>query len=120
MARRSGIRPVPIIASLAGYLITIQWSNGQEVAWLVLPAARWLNLCPETIATLPTEKLAGALNLPRAGNLRIGAIDLILEDMGVVPPPIVHLVTGLVKHMPHICVEGSTPLPKRRTPCPVV
>jgi len=53
-------------------------------------------------ATVPREMLTGAFNLPRAGCLRIGAIDLIPEDTGVVPPPIVHLVAGFVKHLPHI------------------
>ena len=51
-ARRAGIRPVLIIIILLDYLIPIQWSNGQEVAWFVLPAAWRLNLCPEIIATI--------------------------------------------------------------------
>jgi len=101
-AQPSGIGPVLIIIIFVDYLIPIQWSNGQEVAWLVLPAAWWLNLCPEIIATLPRETLAGAFNLSRAGCLRIGAIDLIPEGTGVVPPPIVHLIAGFVKHLPHI------------------
>jgi hypothetical protein len=102
-ARRSGIHSVLIIIIiLFDYLIPIQWSNGQEVAWLVLPAAWWLNLCHEIIATVPRETLAGAFNLPQAGCLRFAAIDLIPEGMGVVPPPIVHLVAGFVKHLPHM------------------
>jgi len=101
-AWRSGIRPVLIIIMLVNHLIPIQWSNGQEVAWLVLPAAGWLNLCPEIIATIPREMLTGVFNLPQAGYLRIGGIDLIPEGTGVVPPPILHLVAGFVKHLPHI------------------
>jgi len=81
-AQHSGIRPVLIIISLVDYLIPIQWSNGQEVAWLVLPAACWLNLCPESIATIPRETLIGEFNLPQAGCLRIGAIDLIAKGTG--------------------------------------
>jgi len=84
------------------YLIPIQWSNGQEVAWLLLPAAWRLNLCPEIIGTVPREMLAGVFNLSRVGCLRIGAIDLIPEGTGVVLPPIVHLVAGFVKHLRHI------------------
>jgi hypothetical protein len=38
-ARCSGIHPVLIIIILIDYDIPIQWSNGQEVAWIVLPAA---------------------------------------------------------------------------------
>jgi hypothetical protein len=97
-ARPSRIRQVLIIIILIDYLIPTQWSNGQEVAWLVLPAPRWLNLCHEIIATVPTEMLAGAFNLPHAGYLRMGAIDLLPDGTGVVPPPIVHLVAGFVKH----------------------
>jgi len=97
----SGIHPGLIIIILVNYLIPIQWSNSQEVAWLVLPAALWLNLCPEIIATLTTEMLTGAFNLPRSGSLRIGAIDSIPEGAGVVPPPTVHLVAGYVKQLPH-------------------
>jgi len=119
-ARRTGICPVVIIIILVDDLIPNQWSNGQEVAWFVLPAAWRLNLCPEIIATVPRGMLTGAFNLPRAGCLLIGAIDLIPEGTGVVPPPIVHLVAGFVKHLPHIWVEGSPPLPKRRTPAPAV
>ena len=69
---------------------------------LVLPAGGWLNLCPEVIATVAKETLAGAFNLDRAGCLRIGAIDLIPEDTGIVPPLIVHLIAGFIKHLPHI------------------
>jgi hypothetical protein len=101
-AWHSGICPVVIIIILIDYLIPIQWSNGQGVAWLVLPAAWRLNLCPEIIATVLREMLTGAFNLPRAGCPRIGAIDLISEGTGVVAPPIVHLVAGFVKHLHHI------------------
>jgi hypothetical protein len=62
--RPSGILPVLIIIILIDYLIPIQWSNHEEVACLVLPAAWWLNLYPEIIATVPRETLAGAFNLP--------------------------------------------------------
>ena len=101
-APSSGIRPVPIMIILINCLIPIQWFNGQEVAWLVLPAAWWLNLCPEIIATVPRERLPGAFKFPKAGCMRIGAIDLIPEATWVVPPPILHLVVGFVKHLPHI------------------
>jgi hypothetical protein len=87
---------------LVDYLIPIPWSNGQEVAWLVLPPAWWLNLCPDIITTVPRETLAGAFNLLRAGCLGIGAINLIPQGTGVVPPSIDHLVAGFVKHLPHI------------------
>jgi len=119
-ARRTGIRPVVIIIIPMDYLIAIQWSNGQEVAWFVPPSAWRLNLCPEIIATIPRETLTGVCNHPRAGCLRIGAIELIPEGTGVIPPLIVHLVAGFVKHLPHIGAEGSPPLPKRRTPAPAV
>jgi hypothetical protein len=118
--RRTGICQVVIIIILVDDLIPIQLSNGQEVAWFVLPTAWWLNLCPEIIATVPRETLTGAFNLPRAGYLRIGVIDRIPGGMGIVPPAIVHLVAGFVKHLPHICAEDSPPLPKRRTPAPVL
>jgi hypothetical protein len=101
-AQPAGIRPVLIIIILVDYLIQILWSNGHEVAWLVLPAAWRLNHCPEIIATLPGETLTGACNLSQAGCLRIGVIDLIPEGTGVVPFPMVLLVTGFVKHLPHI------------------
>jgi hypothetical protein len=96
------IRLVLIIINLIDCLIPIQWSNSQDIAWLVLPAAWWFNLYLEIIATVSREMLAGAVNLPRAGCLRIGEINLIPEGSGVVPPPIVHLITGFVKHLPHI------------------
>jgi len=101
-ARRYGIRPVLIIIILVDYLISNQSSHGQEVAWFVLPAAWEPNLGPGIITTIPRETLTGTLNLPQAGCLRIGAIDLIPKGMGVVPPPIVHLVAGFVNHLPHI------------------
>jgi hypothetical protein len=101
-ARHLRISPVLIIISLVDYLIPIQWSKGQEVTWLVLPAAWRLNLCPEIIATVPRETLTSAFNLSQAGCLQIGAIDLFPEGTGVVPPPIVHLVSGFVKHLTNI------------------
>jgi len=51
---------------------------------------------------MPREMLTGAINLPQAGCLRIGAIDLNPEGTGVVPHPIIHVVEHLVKHLPHI------------------
>jgi hypothetical protein len=100
-AWRTGIRPVVIIIIHVDYLIPIQWSNAHEVAWYVLPTAWLFNLCPEIIATVPRETLTGAFNLPRAGCLWIGAIDLIPEGTGIVPPLIFHFVTGFFKHLPH-------------------
>jgi hypothetical protein len=58
-----GICSVLIVIILVNYLISIKWSNGQEVAWLEPQAAWWLNLCPESIATEPREMLTGAFNL---------------------------------------------------------
>ena len=63
-ARRSGIGQVLIIIILVDYLIPIQWSNGQDVTWFVLPAAWWLNLCPEIITTIPRETLTSASHHP--------------------------------------------------------
>jgi hypothetical protein len=119
-AQRTGIRPVVIIIIPVDYLIRIQGLNGQEVARFVLPTASRFNLCPEIIATMPRVTLTGAFNFPRAGCLQIGAIDLIPEGTGIVPPPIVHLVAGFVKHLPHMGAEGSPPLLKRLTPAPAV
>jgi len=64
--------------------------------------------------------LAGAFHIPRAGCLRIDAIHLIPAGAGVVSHPIVHLVAGFVKHLPHIWAEGCPWLPKKRTPAPAV
>jgi len=119
-ARRCGTRPVLIIIILVEYLIPMQCSDGQEVATFVLAAACLLNIYPEIIAIVPREMLTGAFNLPRAGCLHIWAIDLITEFLGVVPSPIVHLVAGFVKHLPHKWAEGSPALPNRRTPAPAV
>jgi len=102
------------------HVIPIGWSNGQKVAWLVLPAALWLNLCPEIITTVWTETHAGAFNLSQAGCLQFGATYLIPKGPGVVPPPIVHLVAGFAKHLPHIWTEHCPQLPHRRTPAPAV
>jgi len=101
-ARRTWIRPFLITNIIVDYLIPTQWSNGQEVAWFVPRVAWRLNLGPEIIATVSRETLAGEFNLSRSGCLQIGAIDLIPEGLEVVPPPIVHLVVGFVKHLPHI------------------
>jgi len=116
----TGICPVLIMIILVDYLMPIQWSNGQEVAWLVQPPAGQLNCSPEIIATLTRETLASTGNLPWAGCLRIGVIDLFPEGTGVVPPPIVHLVVGYVNHLPHVWAWGWPPLPKRWTPAPAV
>jgi hypothetical protein len=100
--RRSGIHQVLIVIILVDYLISIQLSNGQDVTRLVLPAAWWLNPCPDIIAPIPRETLAGVFNLAQAGHQRIGAIDWIPEVTGVVPPSIVHLVAGFINHLPPI------------------
>jgi hypothetical protein len=60
----SGIRPVFIIIIVFDYLILLQWSNCQQVAWLVLRAAWWLILCSKIMSTVPREMLAGAVNHP--------------------------------------------------------
>jgi len=39
--------------------------------------------------------------MPGVCCLQIGVIDLNPEGAGVVPPPIVHLVTGFLRHLPH-------------------
>jgi hypothetical protein len=62
--RCTGSRPVLIIIKLVDYLISIQWSNSQEVARFVLAADWRLNLCPEIMATVPRNTLTGAFNLP--------------------------------------------------------
>jgi len=99
---RTWIQAVLVALNLVQYLIPIQWSNSQEVGSLVLPAAWWLNICPEIIATMPRETLSDAINLCRAGCLQIGVIDLIPEGMWVILPPIVRLVARFVKHLPHL------------------
>jgi len=43
-ARCSGILPILIIIIIVDHLIPIQWTIGQQVAWLVVLAACWLNL----------------------------------------------------------------------------
>jgi hypothetical protein len=111
--RRSKICQVVIINILVDDLCPIQWSTGQEVAWLVLPAAWWLNLYPEIIATILREMLAGAVNRPRAGCLLISPVDLIPESTWDVSPPIVHVIAGFVKYLLHIRAEHCPPLPKR-------
>ena len=101
-ARCSGICPVLNFIILVNHLIPNQWYNGQEDAWFVLLAAWRLNLCPEIIGSVSREMLPGAFNLPQAGCLQFGAINLIPEGMGVVPPPIIQLGPGFVKHLLHI------------------
>jgi len=64
--------------------------------------------------------LAGAFNLPRAVCLWISAMILTPEGTGDVLPPIVHLVAGFVKHLPHIWMEASPPHAKRQIPPPAV
>jgi len=113
-ARRSWIYRGLIIHILINYHIPIQLSNGQEVAWLVLPGAWWLYLGPEIIATVPREPFTSAFNIPQAGCLRIGEIDLIPKSMGTVPLVIVHLVVGFVLPLPHISAEGCPAHPKGR------
>jgi len=44
--QRSNMYPALIIIILVNHLHPIQWFTGQEVAWLVLPAAWQNNLCP--------------------------------------------------------------------------
>jgi len=119
-AQHSGICLVLIIIILVDYLIPIRWSYGQEVSWLVIPAAWRRHLCPGIITTLPRETFTGAFNLPRAGCLWIDAIELIPEGTGVVPPPIVHLVAGLVKCLPYIWAAGCPTLLKWWTPAAAV
>jgi hypothetical protein len=101
-ARLSVIFPVLIIIILVDFVIPIHWFTGQEVAWLVLLADSWLNLCREIIATIPREMLASAFILARAGCLWSGMIDLIPKVTGVIPPAIVHFMLGFVKRLPHI------------------
>jgi hypothetical protein len=101
--RRTGIHPVVIIIIiLLDDVIPIQGSNGQEVAWFVLPTVSRLILCAGIIATVPRETLTGAFTLPPDGCLRSGAIDMIREGMRIVPRLIIHLVAGFVKHLPDI------------------
>jgi hypothetical protein len=101
-ARHCGILPGLIIIILVDYRMSIQWSNSQEVTWFVLLPVWWLNLCPGIIAAGPRDMLSAVFNLPQAGCLWVGAIDLIPEGQGVIPPSLVQLVAGFVKHLPHI------------------
>jgi len=105
-ARRSGICAVLIIIILINYRTPIQWSNGQEIPWFVLPAAWQLNPCPEIITTIPRETLAGAFNLPQAGCLWIGVIHLIPEGTGVVPSRIV-LLSRVLSNICSICERNA-------------
>jgi len=72
------------------------------------------------MTTIPGVTLTGAYNLPWARCLQIEAIDLIPEGTEVTPPPIFHLVSAFVKHLPHLWAEGCRPLLKRRPPAPAV
>jgi hypothetical protein len=98
----SRIRPVLINLILLDNHIPSQWSNSQQVAWLVLPAAWGLNLRPEIITTGMRETLTSALTLPQAGYLQIAVIELIPKGTGFVPTSIIHFVPSCVKHLPHI------------------
>jgi len=113
--RRSRIHPVLMFIILLDPLYPIQWFNGQAISWHGLPAARWLIYFLAIIATIPRAQLTGACNHPWAGCLWTGAIDSIPEGKGVIPLRIVHLLTGFVKHLPHIWVEDCTPVRKRWT-----
>jgi len=119
-ARRVSIRPALIINFLIDYLISIQLSTYQEVACIVLLAVWRLNHRPDIIAAVPREPFAGACNLPQAGSLPIEALQLIPKCTGVDPPPIVHLVACVGKHLPDVSAEGCPPLPERQTPAPAV
>ena len=77
------IHPVLIIIILVDYLIPIQWSDGQEVAWFLPPVGWLLNLCPEIITSVRRETLTGAFNLPLAVCLLIGAIELFPKARGL-------------------------------------
>jgi hypothetical protein len=91
---------------LVDSLIPMQWSNVHKEAWHVMPAARQLNPYPEIILNVRREILSGGFSLHRAGCLRIGAIDLITECTGVAQPPLVHLVSEFVKHVPQLSAES--------------
>jgi hypothetical protein len=84
------------------FLNSIRWSNGQEVASYALPAAWWLDLCPAIIDTMPRATLNSAFNIPSAGCVGIGAINLIPDGTGVLPLSIIHFVPGFVQQLPHI------------------
>jgi hypothetical protein len=87
---------------LVDCIFPIHWPNRQEVAWFVLLTAWRLNHGPVDIATVPTEMLVGAFNLPQDGGHRIEVIDLIPDGMGVFAHSIVPLVMGFVRKLPHI------------------
>jgi hypothetical protein len=101
-AALSRIHPVLIIIIRVEYPIPFQWSDSQDVAWLVLLAAWRLNLWTANIATVPRETLTGVFNVPQVGCLRSVIISLIAEGTEVVPCPIVHFVLGFIKHLSHI------------------
>jgi len=119
-AQHCRICPVLAIIIHIDYFIPIQWSNCQDITWLVLLATWRLDLCPPIIATGIRQRLPGTLIPPLAGCLQVRAIYLIPEGSGVVSPAIVHLVMGIVKHLPHNRAAGCPPLPKQQTPAPEV
>ena len=102
-------------AILVDYLVLIQWSNGHEVAWCILPAGLLPNLCPGIITTVPRELLAGGLKLPQADCVHVVAMNIFSESTGVVAPLNGHLVGQSFKNMPHTVAEGCPPLPEMRT-----
>jgi len=64
--------------------------------------------------------LVAAFNTSWACCLRIGVVYLIHKGKGVVPPPIVHLIARLVKHLSNVWGDRCTPLQKLRTPAAAV
>jgi hypothetical protein len=88
-----------MIIVVVDYLNLIQWSNDEQVAWLVLPATWQLTPYPELISTVTREMLASPIILPRPGCPQNGVIDFIPQGTGFVPPATVYLVVGFVKHL---------------------
>jgi len=64
--------------------------------------------------------LAGELNLPRAGCLHIGMVDLIPKRMWVVTPAIVLMIGAFVKHLPDVWAEEYPPVSDWWTPAPAL
>jgi hypothetical protein len=71
----SGGREVLVIIILVNYLIPIQWSEGLDVACLVLPAAWWCNLSAEIVDTVPRGMITGAFQLLGGCCVQIEVID---------------------------------------------
>jgi len=107
-SQHSVIHPLLLSIILVHSVIAIEWSHGQEVSRLVLQAALRGNVSAQIIATVPRGMHASGFNHPRAGRQQIWVINLFTKHMGVIPPPIDHLVAGFVEHLPHISV-GSCP-----------